>query len=525
MKKKFLFSIITFLFIAFIYCGNVSAKVLGTIYSSNDNRSSQYNNRTNLLEEFKNNSKLSVFLAGGSKDFKQYFVDKIRNTSDYYIDYTDQDTFISVFTNNDLDNFAIGSDSQVIDYTIKNQCNEYNCKYVFITSKSISYNGYWFSHNLSSDGRNVIAVYYFDSDMNVVGSYKSDTAIRYYYWAGSEDFTGLLNLFLYRIGSYGLTNYDYEDLVIQNLNVNGTTYNLNNSSGRNGFSNFFYNLFNKDKGDIDSDNYQLLSNDYIKYPLVRTNGQFLPFMSTVFVNENSMNVPLGFDEVLLSSYTDGIYLVPTLDSSCTTDGDYAIYYYSDLVRWEQLNYILLNRNYNILGNAYLVNLDSYTMSGFTLIGDLVTFENMNDRIFYFHQQFGAESIHMFYNSTCLHLVAGNSKSNVTYQDLTFNGTLTNKLSGIESPNYYPSSGLQQTTWSDKEKEHEDFVKEKEDNLFGSVGDIIKNGVNNLTGFFSSVSSVVTMITSFLTGLPSEIYTIFLSCFSIGMIVLILKIFL
>lgn len=540
----FLVFLVSFCFIGVI---NVNAKVLGTIYANNADRGGNYTTRLNLFEEFSNNSPLSDFLLRHSLDLSNYLKDissSMFNESFY------SNAYVSLFSTVDLENLNKKDSS---DYALYHKCENLGCSYAFLLSSSITYDGYWFEFDTQISGSQGAVIFY-DYDMNPLGVSRISGTYRYNYWIETPggkadyDFTSLLNIFLFRSPNANNSNnfvdftYSGGDLILDNLYYNNTLYSLSNTSGRNAIGRWWHNLWNKDEKDLNLSDYSLIKNEYLTKAILKF-GYFnygsdptLYFLSTSLELGGEQNVPDDFKQVDVSLQKDGFYLVPTLDSSCKLEMDYAIYYYTDIARWDNLYYSVLDKSMNIIGHSYFISSKSYAISGFTLINEELnntSFSNIDDRIFYFHQAESVSSFFLYYNPTCLNLVKADSSKDVSFNGINFDSSLTSSLKKTEGSSYYYSDGISPTTWKDIDSAHGwDSETGTYDPTYGSnsvngfnISDILKSGYEGISGLFTSISSILGLVTVFLTSLPAPVYSVLLTGFTCAVVVLILKMFL
>ena len=508
--KRFL--IISFVLLNILFLVNVDSvsakKYLGTVEIGSSSFKS-----LNLLDEFNNKTKFSEFLITHSTDL-HYTLQKITDLS-FSAD------FISVFNSYDLGMFSMS------DFTPFEKCQELGCSYAFLNSRAIEYDDY----TVTFKGLSYLKYFiFFDSNMNYLGYYLANGEdLKYTYWLTDDNLATLFNVLFYTSMSDINDNYfsykgAYDSIVLQNIKYNGIVYNFSNSSGRHWFSNFFYRFTHNEADEISNNLYSIIDNDYIKYPIIVYNkpNDNLFFMDTLFVSDNSVNVPDGYNSLSSYDYKNGYYLIPTLDPTCKTDYDYMLYFYSDLLRLSKFNYYVLDRNFNNIGSAYFNSYTPYKVYNFhTIDNEKVTLNNINDRVFYFYKEYDSENITLYYNPICYNFIEGNISEDVVVNDnLTIPYRVTNGMINSPSNNYYGA-----TNSINDSGNFNGFTGVGSDSYEFNISNIIKTGADGLKGLMSSISAVLQMVGAFLTNLPSEIYSVLFSGFTIGVIIIILKLFL
>ena len=530
MKKLlFVLPILSFMFMSSV---NATEVLFGGVVNSNDYRN---RNTLNLLEEFSNNTNLARFLSLYSSNIDDKLTHDVLVNENFTLDlYSNShpSNFLSVFNREDLFYFSIGSRSYGRnENALVNKCDELGCSYVFMYHDSLIFDNDFISW-YQTGGTHQYFLFY-DNDFNYLDFYSVETRYTglYYYidlvnkTNGVVDITSLLNIVFHH------TNNHFSNMGGKNVALNylydGNSWNtLNSNVGKGSLWNWWSRVwsFNVNKSVSEFyDEYQVLSDDYYNQLIISTQESGVFFLDSELNTALSDSLPNDFTSISLNDYQYGVYFIPK--NACSDISDFDVYYYSSLDRQQVAYYSGLSSNDNDVLYTYYFNVPKIdTMYYFSFIdGQSITFDNLFSSYFYLYKEFSVADMYIYYNPSCYTLSSASSNSNVYYtrNDTTYTipSAVTNKLVKTKSSNY------SNTTTSYNDNLSYNNSSSSASSSSSALGDIVKGGLNNITGIYDTIQATLSMVTAFLTALPPEIYGAFLGFFGLGLIILILKLFL
>ncbi|MGN0973155.1 MAG: hypothetical protein ACI4OT_00270 [Bacilli bacterium] len=516
------------IFMSFIFISSTKASTIyGGFYQSNEDRTYQ---GLNLIEELSVNSAFSDFYFSYHTDL----ITKLRYdaTSNGFSLYSKSYNSLALFNVIDLLQLTYTvAGGPGVNYAY-NKCIELNCSYVFMSYFGVSISESNIEFNGGGSSGYLPEFFFYDQDMNFL-SYNTWTSympsLNYDFINkdnGVIDVTSMLNVFLdshfndyyyLKVSSNSLGNvalqYVYTDEGWSAINSEvgkgllGLWWERLWSSDINGATNFV------------NSGYNILNDYYYKYYLI-SDTKALSF-TRAFVKSKDFDIPENYESISLQSNLYGYYLKPT--GECNEES-YTIYYYSPLVRANSFEYIALDSELNTIYGYFNKSPNPYVLYKFSLLDDSLT--EPYYATYYFKTFESSQDFILYYDSTCFSKAVASTSYDVSIGDTTYTSAFTNQMLKTHSINQSPTTN----GYFDPENPYGDSstsgsINSDITNSGSSLGNIINNSYNNLTGFFSTVTSTVKMISSFLLGLPADVYSVLIMCFTIGIVVLILKLFL
>lgn len=538
IMKKFNYLIFTFLgFVCFILTSSATT-LYGGLIPSNDDRDYK---GLNVIEEIDNDTAFGQALIDYSSDFKTFYLNSLNSA----ISSTSSINFggyfsIGAFNLYELSLIKNGSHSLTIpdntSYALFNYCSlTVKSNTLYFRECQLSYKMYFV---------------YFDSDMNVLGydSYYSDGDVYMVYSPLSSkvhdvwDFTGFLSILLYsnEVNGYGSADFlssTYDKFIINYFYDDGYMKQISNSSisvwaySSLGFAKLFSSDISYSYSEGSNTSFNILDNDYYNSALINfsssssKSSDAVHFISATTFDGSDITLPSNYSTIYFSNFDDGFYLVPKSSSSCDVD-DYLLYYYSNFSREAYLYYSVITPSYEILNTYSFTAPTVYKLYSLNVIeGTVITIDNVNDYTYYFYLSNSAADVTFAYNSDCFSIVEASQNSSVsssitnstTGEVWKFSSSLTSALKDTTSDTYalYTSS-------------EDDYVNSTTYNgsySSLSVSDIVSNSYNSISGLFSSIQVCLGIMTTFLTSLPTVVYSTIIFGFTMLIIIGILKMFL
>ena len=218
-------------------------------------------------------------------------------------------------------------------------------------------------------------------------------------------------------------------------------------------------------------------------------------------------------------------------SRVCSDFDYMIYYsgQSSSERYKlYFNYFKKNESNNgldFISKFYVyssVNSQYYT---YVPINDLsITYDDFLDYAILLNQHGNISDYYVHYNSACYNNFV-NREGSIEFSD----GSVID-LSQNDSVFYYSNytdnalNGIDSAVGSSSSSNNEMNSNHNSSGSF-NLSDIVSNVGDYANSFISSINSLVNISKIFLTGLPPEIYSMLLSFFGVGLIIILIKLFL
>ncbi len=555
--KKFSYLFVLFLSVFsfnFVYARSIEGSV-------NTDGIGHGSENINIFSEVYNYSPFFQFLNTQQSDLRSFLSSKIVSFDDYYL----SNYNISIFK---LDDFRYGAykynvnidynkytdlDPNVIFESIKNHVVFPNGKsfsdisYVIYFTKDYDYLDIVYDSNIKSDtfyirftGESSASYrdgyfFFFDSNGKYITYessrkiFTSDSTIYYdLTFGGLYDDPDLTRLYsyLYDVGNLD-TKFDYTRIYARYFYINDVKYETDGNAGYNAWQNFWKGLGNIFTGSFEI-NFSRSNLDFIyKYPFYSDKLGFHDLVSMWFFN-NSITIPDNLVSYAIADYEKGFLLIPK--SGCDVK-DYMIYYSAQTTLDRHklyLNYYSLSDSKDDLvfkKSIYVTSSQNnyyYTYNPFLDIdSDLDVF--LNHAIHIFQKDF-VSSFYIYYNPNCY---SGNSFSPSIKYEFSDGSSVTlskNDLNYLYNTYSNDSSNGVPNSSSGLGSSNAPTSSESSSNSF-DLGTIASNIPNFAGSFVNSISSLVGITTVFFTSLPPEIFSILISVFSIGMIILVIKLFL
>ena len=362
-------------------------------------------------------------------------------------------------------------------------------------------------------------ILFFDENANLIynGSYSSSSTFNLKYNLkvdNTDEFVYIISNYFYgknglKFGSDGIST----DLRLTRLILNGSYYSVNRISTRSNFLNFWSNLygyiFNDQTGKDISDlglsyfikNYYIKDNDtaYVLYNLLNYNS-----------STSSISVPDGYSNQTFS-YDNRYYLVP---NSLTCSLSESLLYFST-TDISSLNLIY----YSVIGdsisydkfNSFTFNLKSANRLEALSLTKFVDKITDNFYIIFSNDNFAVNTF--YYNPNCYSVYDSVSTSNIEFVNPNTNNNI------IITP------GDQNYIYNEISNKSFDLVNDSGTNSSDiDVVSIISGAWSGAKTFINTSYYILGMTTNLFTLLPVQVSSIILCVFSVGMVIVLWKIF-
>lgn len=455
-------------------------------------------------------------LSGFSDIFSYFFIDD----SDYVVRYFD-----SGYSYTNIDKLVFVGSSDYGNLSIRYY---YDDVYLFLDVS------YIFLFNSSGDCIGYVAT----SNYDLSGSgYSNRFFLRFSFPFEDSDSPDITSWYAYAfklsVGDSSYNNNSYSRVYPEYFYLNSSDkVRVSENAGYSGISGWFKNLFSS---------YQELSEYNIRfvYDSVFYNQSDKSYINLYdeWLDENSFVIPDNYTTLDISSYAKGYYLVPK--TGCSYD-DYLLFYSSTTnvsVYGFYMNYYLYSADEDLASLKIYKKFSafsskSYVNYSYNPLNDLnvsaTDFLNYAINVYPYSTRY---SIYLSYNSACYNKNATNVS---TSTDLNFAGgtyTLTSteitsnyNNDTVNGSNYNWGSTSMSGSTSNGNVTNGSIISGEVYTSAGnfSFSDIISNVGNYASSFVDSVSALVGLATIFLVGLPSEIYSILIAIFTIGLVVILIK---
>lgn len=572
VKKYAIFFCLSF----FISCGFVSAKDLtGFIHTSNDTRD-KYLTSINLFDESYNRTNFMNLLYTQGSDLGFYFNDFYNLNDDYFFNsqyrygisiltkddlkyfnqfghyyretgstnktyyFEDYDTFIThLFTNNDsgytkyhsvnyLDGYTFDDIDNLIVFSTRTTSDSTNYGVFYVndgyTNLSI-FPKYIFLFN--SSGENIG---YIDFNYNIEEYWTNGYNSNFYtslslHFPFDDSYPDMTSWYFYAF-RLDINSSVYDKVYPEFFWLNGydNYVSVSTNAGYTGISGWFKSL---EGGSYDVDAYNMR---FIYTDVFYQSGEDELNLFDYWFDVNSYAVPTDYAVLDISYYKKGYYMVPK--SGCSYN-DYKVYYsgasslsiyalYFNYYKYSSDNSSLdVYKKYGVFSSKAYVN---YLYDPLKDLG--VSVDEYSDYAINVYQYSTKYAYLLYYNSDC-YSFSPVSTSDITLQFKSGNYTLTsNDLQSnynndtVNGSNYIGGSTLPSQGSSNSNVSDSTIIQVNGSDV--EVNNIVNNIPEYVSSIYNSITSLVGIVTIFLSGLPPLIYGFLMTIFVIGCIVLIIK---
>lgn len=566
--KKVSYILLVICLSVFIGIQNIDAKDLtGSVYFENSGRSDLYRKSINLFEDTKKYSPFVELLYNQGFYIGQY-LDNYFNIGNVEF-FNDQYLYsISIFTPNDLDFITLAYQANYNAPGYTRYASDYEDGYFkneflagnYLDGYSQSDVAYIISFNLKnySDYAFVTEdnfyfyiypryVFYFDSSGTPIG-YRRFVSNDTSYWGNSySDYTykteykfvfdfdnsdkpdmtsWYFYLYFNNVGNT-FSSEVYSKIYPKYFYFDGSFHTTDNNAGYNSITNF-WNFVSSGFSDFQIDfskwNMQFIYDDVF----YKVNIKFVPLMKR-WNDSSSYIVPSGYSMVDISDSEKGYYF--NVKEGCKTD-DYLLYFSSDSsldrhkLYFTYYNFIVNDDDQNDIEfykSFYTVSNKSFKIYSYNPLIDLsVSKSELSDYVFNVTQSSLVISYKIYYNSNCYSpVLASNSSITLSFSSgnvVLDNNALNDNFSKNNITQYYTGGNIVSSGSSGSSSN-----TPSEDNSSSiNFSNIISNAGTYASNFINSISALVGLATIFLVGLPAEIYQVLIAIFTIGLIVILIK---
>lgn len=574
--KKVSYILLVICLSLFIGTQNVDAgskTIKGNLHTSNETRD-KYKYSINLFEETYNQTKFANFLYENGKNFVSKF-SEIYNISSTTL--TDGNAKISIFAYEDLKYVTsfrnYYQDSGLSSFYIRNHFEDFSeiFNYLFVDNSP-------YINRVYLDGYSYVNI----SKLVFIGQNNSSSSMTIRY--GDQDI--LINFyadFIFLFNDVG-EHIGYIEFIDNDIDLNSANYHAFNFSfpledkknpdmtswyaynfrlpvysdttdgnyygkvypenfyldsnepvtitenaGYSGVSGWFKNLTSK---------YQELSEYNIRFvydEIFYNQGDLSYFnLYDYWLDDNSFEIPSNYKSTDITISKKGDYLVPK--AYCSYD-DYKLYYSSTTnvsVYGFYLNYYLYDpddsiSNLNIFKKFAAFSSKAYVNYSYDPLKELsvdkTEFLNYAINVYPYSTRY---SIYIYYNPACysLTITTGSNDKKLEFDSGTYTLTTSEITSNynndtVNGSNYNWGSTSMSGSTSNGDVTNGNIISGEvfEDTKFS---DIISNVGTYASNFVDSISALVGLATIFLVGLPAEIYQVLIAIFTIGLIVILIK---
>lgn len=553
--KKFVF---VFCLSFFISIGIVNAETTlgGDVYFTNTSRG-DYSSSINLFEDTANFNGFIEFLYNHNNDLVDYLFDyyglnsimrfdeyslsiftpddffwgvkSFSKSSDWTYDITDEDIVDAFFGNDDFNYhnygvvqkfYNVGRDVNDVDYVIAYSSdinavinsNDFSLtitpKILFLFNSSGVSVGYII---FGSDSRS--SNY---SNSNMGSSTIVDLNFTFKFDNDNKDITSWF-AYLYKANVDSVYSV-YDKIYAFKFHNNGDYFLLDSNAGYSGVQKWFDSWF-YDKVDLSVWNMNFVYDDVF----YKKGDDFRSLYDYWHIDYSDV-VPDDYSSVDVSSYEKGYYFTPV--KGCSVK-DYKFYYTTDT---SVSSYAMYFGFYQFKDNS-LINVSnykvysskSYVIYSYQPIEDLgVTTTEYLDYTINIYLNSSRHFYNLYFNSDCYSYdIAASSDIILNFDSGDF--TISSEDINDNFQNYTPNGSYSSdVNFGNSNNSSNSNVTNNSADSVVNVSNIIQNIPNYITGFTTSISALVGIVTIFLTGLPIEILSILLAFFIIGLVILIIK---
>lgn len=499
MKNKIISIIIVFFGFFFFSCFNVSASTLDVTLDFDKSE------HFNFYNEMINNSPFYRFIVSKGDSLDIYF-----------------NSFFNSFSSGKIF-FGYSRDISSSFSSLDVPSNSYYIIYSYGSTVEISYHDNYFNivkgcRYTESCSFNIL---FYDINMNYLGksSVSSDN-----FWL--IDYTNFdINYFLGSFYKYISSNYYLNwnsstdrpfDVRVTDIVINSVNYNLKYLETRNGWSNFWSNIWNMISNSGNMYDLNDIGLGYLLRNYVITSQNGLISLFTAFsYNENVVNisVPDGFLSQTFS-YSDRYYLVPN-NLNCSSAESLLYFSTSDITTINFISYTLLNDviDYDNIKTYSFQLKRANNIEALSLKSVIDSDNNISDNFYIVSSSDNMTSNTLYYNSSCFSLYSAVSLNDVEFVNINTGNDV------VISP------AEQQFIYYNSNNSIDNIIQENDISSNDvDITSIISGAWSGAKTFISSSYYILSMVTNLFVVLPFEVRGLLLCVFSLGMVVILWKVF-
>lgn len=460
----------------------------------------------NYFYEQKNNTPFYQFITNNSiEDLKDIF------RSYTYIDSDDPFVF-GFYYASDIGNFLSVPDSVASNVPD-------NAYYAVLISElkftfSDNSGSYYLESDSDNDYHHDSCFIYYDSNANYVSKYCAGVGERFETnLLDINDITYFFSMMYYSTDNLLFIknpNIDF-DIRLTSLITNNESYNIKHLETRNNFLNFFSNLYNYF---FNNGNMSSLEDIGLSYFLtnfyVDSSSINIVSLYNIFHNDNifSYSVPDNYNSSSFS-YDNRYYLVP---NSLTCSQSESLLYFSttDLSSVNLISYFVQNDSLNYDFNTYSFSLNyTYTPEILSLNSFV---DNISDYVYLIYSSDNFSSNTIYYNPSCFNLYSAVGNGTLEFTNINTGNTVILTPNDKNYLNNLVNNSIK------------DSINIENDDVDLDLSNILDNAWNGVKSFVNSSYHIVSMSTNLFKTLPLEISSLLTFTFTIGVIILIWKLF-
>ncbi len=504
MKKKFINLILVVFSFFFFSCFRVYAQ---DFYTLNLRLNFDLNEHFNYFYEFQHNTPFYQFILGNSSNFSNYLKSFYSDGYDVFFAYS-----------NDLDSNLeshIPADSH---YVIIMTNHNTHC-YLRYSSDNYSY------YCPSTSSFNEVHYLFYDYNANYLGGYNYSYNSSLHLNFTTSHFTYILGSYygnLYNNFSSALnwrSNSTTFDIRVTAVQVNNNVYSIKDLDTLSGFSSFKYDIANFFGSifldNLDSVNLNDFGLSYFTKNFVIKSGTLSAMTSIyqAFSYSDTFNysviVPNGYSSQTFN-YNERYFLIP--NSTTCSNAEMLLYFNtSDKSTINFISYDLLQDELQVDNmKTYSFQLkNANSIEALSLHSVVGSYESITDNFYLVSSSDNFSTNTLYYNPSCFSTYSAIDNNNLTFTN-------------VNTGNEVVVTPAEKQLIIYNSNETIDNIISTESDL--NLSDIISGAWSGAKTFVSASYFILTMSTSLFTSLPNEVKGILLCVFSVGMIVILWKVF-
>ena len=496
MKKKIVSLLFVFFGFFFFSCFKVDAALLG-----NESLDFDIHEHFNYFYEMKTNSK-----------FYQFVISKGDNFLNYLNSYSGYHDYVLFSYSSDLVNFSLPDNSYYSIILYKPNSNStYSGISLLYSDDSYSFR--------SLDTYSYYILFY-DYDMNYLGSIDEDNFSNHSFinsvFSNYSDITYIFGslYFSSNRGVFWNSSTSSFDIRITSVHLDNQYYFLNDLETINGFSLFIIRIGNWFRG-IENINLSDFGLSYLlKNYLIKEDSNFVTLYQAFNYSDNffgSISVPEGYSSQSFS-YNDRYYLIP-INSNCSNVDSLLYFSTSDITSINFISYTLLKDviDYSDISTYSFSLKRANNIEAFSLNSVLSSDSKITDNFYIISSSDNFSSNTFYYNSSCFM-----SYSAISNEDIIFENINTGN-------NVVITPAEQQFIIYNSNNKIDSVIETSVSNDVDIIS-IISGAWTGAKTFISASYYILSMVTNLFVVLPNEVSSILLCVFTLGMIIILWKVF-
>lgn len=334
-------------------------------------------------------------------------------------------------------------------------------------------------------------------------------------WIPPEDFQYIISSLIYAKSSKSVACYGCNSMRTNKLVINNESYTFSTDINS-GWINFWKKVGHSIKG-YESTNLSNYGLDYFdkNYYYDENKGVVTPLLDILYYDKTYESLSVPSDYLSKSfNYDDRYFLVP--NSKTCTDKDKLLYLSgSDISSVHFINYSLLQNDSlsNDFGSYSYKIKQANTIYALSLKNVIPSDTNINDYVYYIFSSNNFSSNIIYYNPNCFDMYDAVSSTDLSFTNVNTDSVIT--LTPNEQKIFY----------NDNSDLVDDIVKESENQSPNvDIKTIISGAWDGAKSIVSSSYYLMDLSTNLFERLPSEISSLLVICFTIGIIVILWKVF-